>query len=147
MKQRIYEVLWQARRTRSIRRAHARGVTLVEVLIVVAIIALIAGGVAVFALPAFQKAQVKTAETAARTIRNAVHQWQALNAETACPTVSQLIEEKQIDPGTETNDPWGNGYSITCANDEVIVASMGPDKKKDTDDDIVIPKGASPEGQ
>ncbi|HEX9618905.1 MAG TPA: type II secretion system protein [Polyangiaceae bacterium] len=147
MKQRIYEIVWRAVQARSKGRARARGVTLVEVLIVVAIIALIAGGVAVFALPQFRKAQVKTAETAARTIRNAVHQWQALNAETSCPTVSQLIEEKQIDPGTETNDPWGSGYTITCPNDEVVVASMGPDRKKDTEDDIVIPKGASTEGE
>jgi prepilin-type N-terminal cleavage/methylation domain-containing protein len=39
------------------RRCLRRGVTLVEVLIVVAIIAMVAGGVAVFALPKFRVAQ------------------------------------------------------------------------------------------
>jgi general secretion pathway protein G len=138
--------LWHARLARSARRRR-RGVTRVEVLIVVAIIAMIAGGVAVFALPSFQRAQIKTAETAARTIRSAVHQWQALNAETSCPTVSQLIEDRQIDPGTETDDPWGGAYSIACPGGDVVVASMGPDRKKDTEDDVVIPKGASTEAE
>ncbi len=42
-------------------RRSSRGVTLGEVLIVVAIIAMVAGGVAVFALPKYKEAQIKNA--------------------------------------------------------------------------------------
>ena len=113
-------------RVRRLRKA--RGVTLFEVLIVVAILAMVAGGVAVFALPRFQDSQKKTAEAGARTIRMAVQQWQAANNETSCPTVSQLIQDKQLDTGQNTNDPWGQAYTLNCSDDEVTVISSGPDK-------------------
>jgi general secretion pathway protein G len=119
-----------------------RGVTLVEVLIVVAIIAMVAGGVAVFALPKYKEAQIKSAETGARIVRTAVQQWQAANNETSCPTVSQLVQEKQLDPGQSTKDSWNQDFTLTCTDDEVIISSNGPDKKKGTKDDIVVPKGA-----
>jgi general secretion pathway protein G len=118
-------------------------VTLFEVLIVVAILAMVAGGVAAFALPKFRDAQKTQAETGARVMRTAIQQWQAINSESTCPTVSQLVQEKHIDSGQSTNDPWGQSYSFICADDEVTVISPGPDKKKGTKDDISIPKGAT----
>jgi general secretion pathway protein G len=130
----------QALVARLARLRRARGVTLFEVLIVVAILAMVAGGVAVFALPRFQDSQKKTAEAGARTIRMAVQQWQAANNETSCPTVSQLIQDKQLDSGQNTNDPWNMAYSLSCTDDEVTVTSSGPDKKKGTKDDIAVPK-------
>jgi general secretion pathway protein G len=123
-------------------KASRRGVTLVEVLIVVAIIAMVAGGVAVFALPKYKEAQIKNAETGARIVRTAIQQWQAANNETSCPTMSQLVQEKQLDPGQSTKDSWNQDYTLTCTDDEVIVSSNGPDKKKGTKDDIMVPKGA-----
>src|ERR1700748_709734 len=123
-------------------RAAGRGVTLVEVLIVVAIIAMVAGGVAVFALPKYKEAQIKNAETGARIVRTAVQQWQAANNETSCPTISQLVQEKELDPGQSANDSWNQPYTLTCTDDEVIITSNGPDKKKGTKDDISVPKGA-----
>ncbi len=123
--------------------ARRRGVTLVEVLIVVAIIAMIAGGVTVFALPKYRDAQKTTAETGARVIRQAVQSWQATNNEVACPTVSQLVQEKQLDPGANTNDPWGTPYVLNCSEDDVTVISAGPDKKKGTKDDLRVPKSMS----
>ena len=128
-------------RVRRLRKT--RGVTLFEVLIVVAILAMVAGGVAVFALPRFQDSQKKTAEAGARTIRMAVQQWQAANNETSCPTISQLIQDKQLDTGQNTNDPWGQAYSLNCSDDEVTVMSNGPDKKKGGKDDISVPKAAA----
>jgi general secretion pathway protein G len=117
-------------------------VTLFEVMIVVAILAMVAGGVAVFALPKFKESQIKSAETGARVIRQAVQHWQVANSESTCPTISQLMQEKHLDPGQNTNDPWGQAYGMSCADDDVTVVSMGPDKKKGTKDDISVPKGA-----
>lgn len=135
--------LWLSAR----RQARRRGVTLVEVLIVVAIIAMVAGGVAVFALPKYRDAQKTSAETGARVIRTAVQQWQASNNEITCPTMSQLVQEKHLDPGANINDPWGSPYTPTCTEDDVIVISPGPDKKKGTKDDIQVPKGVSADGE
>lgn len=129
------------------KRQLARGVTLVEVLIVVAIVAMVAGGVTVFALPRYKEAQIKSAETWARTIRAAIQNWQAATNETTCPTISQLVQEKHLDPGTSTKDPWGQDFTLNCTEDEVFVTSLGPDKKKGTKDDIQIPKSAAVTGE
>ena len=121
--------------------ASERGITLVEVMIVVAILAMVAGGVAVFAIPQFNKAQKSTAETGARTIRQAAQTWQTTNTDSSCPTVSQLIQEKHLDPGQQTADPWGEEYVISCTEDDIVVLSKGPDKKRGTKDDIQVPQG------
>ena len=118
----------------------SRGTTLVEVLIVVAIIAMVAGGVAFFAFPKFKESQVKTAQTAARVIRGAAQNWQMTND--GCPTISQLIQDKQLDKAQDTNDPWGGDYTITCTDDDIVVSSDGPDKQQGSDDDISVPKAA-----
>lgn len=87
---------------------------------------------------------VQSAVTTARTIRNAVSQWQLSENEYGeCPAIGRLIEGGQLDRGQKTTDPWGQEYMLTCADDEVIVTSFGPDRKFGTKDDIVIPKGAS----
>ncbi len=126
-------------------RRRRRGVTLVEVLIVVAIIAMVAGGVTVFALPKFREAQKDTARVNARAIRTAIMEWQRVNNEISCPTVSQLVQEKHIDSAANVNDPWGEPYGLKCSDDDVYVKSSGPDKKKGTGDDIQVPKGHSGE--
>lgn len=127
-----------------LRRAGERGMTLIEIMIVVAIIAMVAGGVAVVAIPKMKDAQIKTAETAARTVRSAVSQWQLSNNDYgSCPTVSQLVQDKQLDSGQNTADPWGQDFKINCDSDEVVVSSAGPDKKTGTKDDIIVPKGAT----
>jgi general secretion pathway protein G len=122
-------------------RAAARGVTLVEVLIVVAIMSLIATTVVVAVIPKFRGAQVDIAGQSAREIRNAVTRYRARGTET-CPTVAQLQSEKEIDQASKADDPWGSPFKIECAEDEVYVMSLGPDKKEGTADDISVPKKA-----
>jgi len=134
-------------RARRLRRALQRGVTLVEVLIVVAIIAMVAGGVTMFALPRYKEAQIKTARTNALMIRQAVMDWQRVNSESSCPTVAQLVQEKHIDSASKTDDPWGSQYALSCTDDDVFVKSAGPDKKAGTQDDISVPgTGGEPAG-
>lgn len=128
-------------------KVRPRGVTLFEVLIVVAILAMVAGGVAAFALPKFKEAQKSQAETGARVVRTAIQQWQAANNESTCPTISQLVQEKHLDPGQSTNDPWSQPYTFVCSDDDVMVISSGPDKKKGTKDDISVPKNARVTGE
>jgi general secretion pathway protein G len=139
---RLTKAAWHGSSENRHRNGHVleRGVTLVEVMIVVLIISMVAGGAAVFALPRLREAQIKSAETWARTIRAAVQNWQSSTNETTCPTVAQLVQEKHLDSGASTVDPWGQAFTLTCTEDEVFVLSNGPDKKKGTKDDIQIPK-------
>lgn len=131
----------QTRKQLLVARALQRGMNLIEIMIVLAIITMIAGGVAVVAIPKMKESQLKAATTGARVIRSAVSQWRlAENDYATCPTVSQLVQDKQLDAGQESNDPWGQPYEITCGEDDVSVASAGPDKQAGSNDDIVIPK-------
>ncbi len=124
---------------RSLARRATAGVTLVEVLIVVAIMAMIAGGVSIVALPKFRQAQRDTAKTSAQQLRRAIQNWQRVNNEITCPTHSQLIESREIDAASEVDDPWGQEWIFLCQDDEVYVQSVGPDKQRGTDDDISVP--------
>jgi prepilin-type N-terminal cleavage/methylation domain-containing protein len=79
--------------------------TLIEVMIVIAIIALVSSGVAAGAINDLIDARIKTAETECRSIRAAVQRWRALSARTDCPTVEELVREKVLESGTRTRDP------------------------------------------
>ena len=123
-----------------IRRRRRRGVTLVEVLIVVAILALIAGGVAIFAIPQFQKAQKEQAKLDTQTLSGAIDLWR-VNASAPvddCPTVEKLRADKAIKPEQKTDDPWGRPYKIVknAETGACIVMSSGPDGKEGNEDDI-----------
>jgi len=129
-----------AQQSARLRRRRARGVTLVEVLIVVAIMAMLAGGIAFALLPQFQKASVKTARDNAIKLRQAVSLWRT-DSPGECPSISQLKKDKLLDK-VGGKDPWNKTYSITCEDGEVYVRSSGPDQKRNTEDDIVVPSEA-----
>ena len=119
------------------KRAAARGVTLVEVLIVVAIMALIAGGAALLVFPQFAKAKVETAKLGADTVKQAAMLYLNLDStDSACPTVKDLAAAKKID-ANKTDDPWGTPYRIQCEEGgEMHVYSNGKDKQEGSADDI-----------
>lgn len=130
--------VFQPRSRRSSGRRRSRGVTLVEVLIVVAILSLIAGGVAIYAVPKFQQAQKDTAKTDAKTLVQVVEVWKLNHPGTGgeCPTVEALKADKAIKADQNTNDPWGKPYRILCTGEEYGVVSSGPDGKEGSEDDI-----------
>lgn len=120
------------------RRGRARGVTLIEVMIVVVILGLIAGGVAAAVLPQHIKAQILTTHTNAKAIRQAAAAWRSEHTAEPCPTPTTLRDDKIIDTGAKLTDPWDTPYKIECRDDETVVISRGPDKRE-SDDDIVEP--------
>lgn len=127
------------------KRRQQAGVTLVEVLIVVAIMAMLAGGVAFAVLPRMASARLSTAKTGALEIRKVVELWQMDNGG-ECPSLSQLKKGKFIDKAGTTDDPWGKSYKIKCTDGEVYVSSSGPDGKNGTDDDITVPAESGSDG-
>src|SRR5258708_24197168 len=95
--ERLSPKLPSRRRMRQAARAAARGVTLVEVLIVVAIMSLIATTVVVAVLPKFQKAQEDTALNSAREPRNALMRWRAPRGGAQRPPAAQPPSHKEND--------------------------------------------------
>lgn len=134
MKEQIRKLLIAARRG----KRRQRGVTLVEILIVLAIVGLIAGGIAVYAVPKFQKAQVDNTRNSAKALHAVAEAWRA-NHGNDCPTPQRLKDEKELAASSEINDAWGMPYKIQCDDDSTTVVSSGPDKKEGSQDDIRFP--------
>jgi general secretion pathway protein G len=130
-------------RLRRARRALARGVTLIEILIVLAIVGLIAGGVAVVAVPKYQESQKNQAKIDARTIHPVAEKYRVDHPGDQCPTVELLREKKELSAASKITDPWDTPYKIICGDDDVAVLSLGPDKREGTADDIRIPEAAA----
>ncbi len=116
-----------------------RGVTLVEMLIVVAIMALVAGGVGVAALKYWGDAQFKTTSSNARTIRGAVKAWWIDHDPGQCPGVDDLVSAGVLDRDSPRSDAWGEAWRLECSDGEVTVLSSGKDRQAGTADDIRIP--------
>ncbi len=124
------------------RRQHARlqrGVTLVEVMIVVVILGLISAGAAVAIFPRLREAQQKTTRTSAQELRRAAETWRGTHASDICPTPQTLVQDKLLDSSSTVNDAWGTPFRIVCEEEETVVFSLGPDKKESADD-IRVPE-------
>ena len=117
-------------------RARRRGVTLVEVLIVVAIMATIAGTVTVLAFGELKKARVRTAAIGAAAVREAakIHRDVDLAGD-ECPSVAALIEAGKLDAKRST-DPWHTSYEVRCEDADVRGVSAGADRRPRTPDDV-----------
>ncbi len=111
---------------RRLRRLASRGVTLIEILIVLAIVGLIAGGVAVVAIPKYAEAQKKQAKNDIIAIHPIAEKYR-VDHPGQCPTVEQLRAEKELSASSKITDPWETPYQIRCADDDTYVLSYGPD--------------------
>jgi general secretion pathway protein G len=116
-----------------------RGVTLIEVLVVVAIMALVDTGIAVAAFKFFQDAKVKDAGTNARALRGAVKTYWMVHESTACPSFEEMVSAGVLDEASSRTDPWGKPWHIECTDTAVTVLSDGPDRTPGTADDIRAP--------
>jgi len=117
------------------RKKRREGMTLIEIMIVITIFAMIAGGVAVALLPQLDKARVKSTKADAQALRSAVMLYIADNPR-SCPTVEDLVEERYLDGSKRTTDAWDTPFQVSCEDGDIAVVSAGEDGQFDTEDDI-----------
>jgi general secretion pathway protein G len=121
------------------RRARSRGYNLIEILIAVSIVALLSSMVGFASINISMKAKVQTAGADARTIRTAALSWAGSHGTGECPRRSMLVDDGILDEASHTSDPWKTPYRIICKEERISVSSAGPDRKFDSQDDIVAP--------
>ena len=123
---------------RRLQRKRDRGFTLLEIMVVLAIIGLIVGSVGVMVFNRFKKAQVSTAKTRVTQVANAVTQYMLDNSNNCPRSLDELVAQKYLQKGMK--DPWGKDFIMRCPGtndtDGADVSSAGPDKAEGTADDI-----------
>jgi len=126
----------QARGRKCTRRARKRqaGMTLIEIMIVMVIMALVAAGAGFAIVPQLQKAKIKSTQQDAKAIAAAAEMYLAENKD--CPSVQKLIEVKILNKKNHTKDAWNNEFTIECDEDGAVVKSGGPDGQTGNEDDI-----------
>jgi general secretion pathway protein G len=110
--------------------------TLFEIMIVVAIIGMILGGVGVMAFNQLKKARLEQAKRDVASIKGAVGLFGAQSEEPCPKSIEELKEGKYVN---KLRDPWGQPYKLKCPSehdDDADVWSSGPDRKEGTEDDI-----------
>ena len=114
------------------------GFTLLEVMIVLALIGLIAGTIGVGVFKQYQKGQVRTAKINVKEIGDAITQYMIENNNECPKGMADLEAKKNIRKAFK--DPWGKDFIIKCPGtndtDGADVISTGPDKQEGTTDDI-----------
>lgn len=116
-----------------------QGMTLVEIMIVLAIIAMVMGMVGFAAFPMLQKANCKAAWSQAQTIQQAIATYQTDNAGDCPKTLDDLVSGKFLTKSPV--DPWNQPFKFKCPGekggaDTADIWSSGKNKQDGDDDDI-----------
>jgi general secretion pathway protein G len=119
--------------------ATERGFTLLEIMIVLAIMGLLVTGVSIKVFSQLKKAKISTAKIGVKKVSDAAARFMA-GSGAGCPKgIEELIAQGELSKG-DARDPWGTAYVFRCPGtqdpDGVDVVSWGPDKTDGTPDDI-----------
>ncbi|MCH9683071.1 MAG: type II secretion system protein GspG [Deltaproteobacteria bacterium] len=113
-----------------------RGMTLIEIMVVVAIISLIMGGVGIMAFNRYQDAQAQDTKNQTITIQGAIEQYRT-SKRGKCPKTLQDLKAAGF-ISRVAKDAWGNDFQFKCPGEKaaVDVVSPGEDGEFGTADDI-----------
>ena len=132
LRTRLTAVLAERRRLARKGTRRSRGMTLIEIMVVLVILGLIAGAIGVNVFQSLKDAQVKTAKLDIHELSNAVDLFH-VETGTWPDNIQQLVPKYTK---TLRKDPWGNEYSFIRAGEGYEIYSYGPDKVQGGGDDI-----------
>lgn len=139
--ERVDEKLRRGAMARSLSNAH--GMTIVELMIVLTIIASIMGVVGFFVFGALDRASTSEARIEINQLSNLVEAYYLSSSPRSLPdNLEQLAEGPS--PLTENvpQDPWGNDYVYKKnSNRDFEIYSLGPDGAEGTEDDVFAEEG------
>jgi general secretion pathway protein G len=119
-------------------RAAEAGMTMLEIMIVLAIIGLVMSVVGVGVFQSFKKAQKKIAQVAVNEIASKTVQFMTDNNNECPKSVDDLVAQKYMPK--KQKDPWNHDFILRCPGtvnvDGIDVVSLGPDGQEGTPDDI-----------
>ncbi|MGD0838033.1 MAG: type II secretion system protein GspG [Polyangia bacterium] len=118
-------------------RRRDAGMTMLEIMIVLALIGLVMSAVGVGVFAQFKKGQRKVAQAQVNDIAAKIVQYMADNSE--CPkSLDDLVAQKYLPK--RQKDPWNREIIIRCPGtvntESVDVVSLGPDGQEGTADDV-----------
>jgi general secretion pathway protein G len=113
-----------------------RGFTLLEIMVVIALLSLLATAVAVAVLPMLTVSEDKQAQTNAAALAAAAEAFIIGHGSEECPTPEEMQRDGVLSSRSKTEDPWGTPYRIVCEPDSAIAISAGRDRTFDTGDDV-----------
>lgn len=119
-------------------RIHARAFSLLELMLVVAIIAVLSGIVAYSVTAGGEKAKQRATMATLDTVASALKTYNLDNSAYP-PAIAALYTAKILDSAKPAKDGWGSDliYSPQGLNgQEFTLRSVGPDKQSGTPDDI-----------
>jgi general secretion pathway protein G len=116
----------------------ARGMTLVEIMVVVAIIGMLMGTVGVYAYGRLEKARVSDTKLVIHNVEQALVHYNVDNNEQCPKSIGDLVTQKYLPK--EPKDGWGQSLLFVCPGqhnaDGADIVSKGKDKQEGTADDI-----------
>jgi len=118
--------------------ANAKGMTIVELMIVLTIIASIMGVVGFYVFGALDKANIKNAEIEIKQLNNLVEAYYLSASPRGFPNQLEDLTEGPSPLTKEIpKDPWGADYVYRkVSNREFTIISPGPDGIEGNEDDI-----------
>lgn len=127
----------QGQLARTSRRRDA-GMTMLEIMIVLALIGLVMSAVGVGVFAQFKKGQRKVAQAQVNDIAAKIVQFMADNTNECPKGMDDLVAQKYLPK--KQKDPWNRDLVIRCPGtvntDGVDVISFGPDGQEGTADDV-----------
>ena len=119
------------------KRRNARGMTLIEIMVVLVILGLIAGAIGYNVFGQLKEAQIRTATLDLKAISNGID---LFHVETGnYPDGLSGLTPKYIKDLHK--DPWGQEYAYVRTGEGYDVYSYGPDKAQGGGDDITVHGG------
>jgi general secretion pathway protein G len=117
------------------RRRRRQGMTLIELMAVMVIMATMASAVALGVMKYMEDARRRETQTRARAIQSGAIAY-LMDTPGECPGVEELTRRNILDSTTDARDGWGHAFTIDCEDDTVHVRSRGKDGQFGTEDDL-----------